>query len=183
MPTTWWLSSFSAMPTSTLNNGSRWATRIRSGATIMDLHLSGPVSIPKLFDARNRLFFTSNFEALHDRTTNQVVVPVATDLMRAGNFTQISQTIYDPRTRVYNAAGVGSASPYPGNIIPASDISPQAHRAAQVLPEHHRPRRQPQLPQLHSQCPLAHRFQPVQPAHRLGAKRAVDLVRPFQLGQ
>jgi hypothetical protein len=88
--------------------------------------LSGPVSIPKLFDARNRLFFTSNFEALHDRTTNQVVVPVATDLMRAGNFTQISQTIYDPRTRVYNAAGVGTASPYPGNIIPASDISEQA---------------------------------------------------------
>src|SRR5579862_727620 len=96
--------------------------------------LSGPVSIPKLFDARNRLFFTSNFEALRDRTTSQVRVGVATDLMRAGNFSQISQTIYDPLTRVYNASGAGTASPFPGNIIPASEISPQALALLKYLP-------------------------------------------------
>ena len=87
--------------------------------------LSGPVSIPKLFNAKNRLFFTSNFEALRDRTTSQVRVGVATDLMRAGNFSQISQTIYDPLTRVYNSAGAGTATPFPGNIIPTGQISPQ----------------------------------------------------------
>ncbi len=96
--------------------------------------LSGPVSIPKLFDARNRLFFTSNFEALRDRTTSQVRVGVATDLMRAGNFSQISQTIYDPLTRVYNTAGAGTASPFPGNIIPSSEISPQALALLKYLP-------------------------------------------------
>lgn len=101
--------------------------------------LSGPASIPKLFDAKNHLFFTSNFEALHDRTTNQVVVPVATDLMRAGNFSQISQTIYDPRTRVYNASGAGTADPFPGNIIPASEISPQALALLKYYPSTTKP--------------------------------------------
>ena len=87
--------------------------------------LSGPTSIPKVFNAKNRLFFMSNFEALGDRTTYQETNPVATDLMRAGNFSQISQIIYDPLTRVYNASGAGTASPFPGNIIPGSEISPQ----------------------------------------------------------
>lgn len=96
--------------------------------------LSGPVSIPKLFDAKNRLFFMSNFEALRDRTTYQEIAPVATDLMRAGNFTQISQILYDPLTRVYNSSGAGTASPFPGNIIPASEISPQALNLLKYLP-------------------------------------------------
>ncbi len=88
--------------------------------------LGGPASIPKLFNAKNRLFFMSNFEALRDRTTSQVTVPVATDKMRAGDFSEISQTIYDPLSRVYNSAGQGSATPFPGNKIPSSQISPQA---------------------------------------------------------
>jgi hypothetical protein len=96
--------------------------------------LSGPVSIPKLFNAKNRLFFTSNFEALRDRTTSQVRVGVATDLMRAGNFSQISQIIYDPLTRVYNSAGAGTASPFPGNIIPTSQISQQALNLLKYYP-------------------------------------------------
>jgi hypothetical protein len=96
--------------------------------------LSGPVSIPKLFNAKNRLFFTSNFEALRDRTTSQVRVGVATDLMRAGNFSQISQTIYDPLTRVYNSSGAGTATPFPGNIIPTGQISPQTLNLLKYYP-------------------------------------------------
>jgi len=96
--------------------------------------LGGPTSIPKLFDARNKLFFMSNFEALRDRTTTQVVVPVATDQMRAGNFSGISQILYDPLTRAYNSSGVGTASPLPGNIIPASEISPQAVNLLKYYP-------------------------------------------------
>src|SRR6516164_4058011 len=82
--------------------------------------LGGPVLIPKLFNGSNRLFFMSNFEALRDRTTSQITTSVATDKMRAGDFSAISQTIYDPLSRVYNAAGQGSATPFPGNIIPAA---------------------------------------------------------------
>jgi hypothetical protein len=96
--------------------------------------LSGPTSIPKIFNAKNRLFFMSNFEALRDRTTYQETSPVATDLMRAGNFTQISQIIYDPLTRVYNSSGAGTASPFPGNIIPAAEISPQTVNLLKYYP-------------------------------------------------
>jgi hypothetical protein len=86
--------------------------------------LNGPVSIPKVFNGKNRLFFMSNFEALRDNTTIQNKSSVAPDAMRAGNFslTPGVQIIYDPKTRVYPASGTPSASPFPGNIIPESRI-------------------------------------------------------------
>ena len=66
----------------------------------------------------------SNFEALRDVTVNQSKASVAPDAMRAGNFslTPGTKTIYDPATRVYPTTGAGTASPFPGNIIPTSRI-------------------------------------------------------------
>jgi hypothetical protein len=86
--------------------------------------LDGPVVIPKLINGRNRLFFMANFEALRDATVAQQKSSVATDAMRAGNFslTPGVQIIYDPATRVYPAGGTASASPFPGNTIPVSRI-------------------------------------------------------------
>ena len=90
--------------------------------------LAGPVSIPKVFSGKNRLFFMSNFENLRDVTVVQNKSSVAPDAMRAGNFslTPGVQIIYDPSTRVYPSSGSPSAVPFSGNIIPASRISPQA---------------------------------------------------------
>ena len=86
--------------------------------------LGGPVSIPKLFNGRDRLFFMTNFEELRDVTVNQVKASVAPDAMRAGDFSRTPgvQIIYDPATRVYPASGTPSATPFPGNIIPAARI-------------------------------------------------------------
>ena len=88
--------------------------------------LGGPLSIPKVFNAKDKLFFMSNFEALHDRLTTQLVGSSATVAMRSGDFSApgIPQ-IYDPLTRVVTGTG-GSATPFPGNIIPQSRLSPQA---------------------------------------------------------
>ena len=49
--------------------------------------------------------------------------------MRQGNFslTPGVQIIYDPATRVYPTNGTPSASPFPGNMIPTSRISPAAN--------------------------------------------------------
>jgi Carboxypeptidase regulatory-like domain len=90
--------------------------------------LAGPVSIPKVLNGKNHLFFMSNFENLRDVTVVQNRTSVAPDAMRAGNFslTPGVQIIYDPATRIYPATGAASATPFPGNIIPASRISPQA---------------------------------------------------------
>jgi Carboxypeptidase regulatory-like domain/TonB dependent receptor len=90
--------------------------------------LGGPVSIPKLFNGKDRLFFMSNFEALRDRLTSQVLSSFMTAAMRQGNFSQTPniQTIYDPLSRVTNANGPVTATPFSGQIIPASRINPAA---------------------------------------------------------
>ncbi len=83
--------------------------------------LGGPVAIPRLFNGRNHLFFISNWEELRDRLTTQANASVTTAAMRSGDFSTISQKIYDPATRVYNSAGVPvSAILFPDNKIPAS---------------------------------------------------------------
>ncbi len=89
--------------------------------------LGGPLSIPKLFDAKDRLFFMSNFETLHDRLTTQEVGSTATLAMRSGDFSASGiPQIYDPATRVFTGASTGTATPFVGNIIPPSRLSPQA---------------------------------------------------------
>jgi hypothetical protein len=87
--------------------------------------LGGPIQIPKLFNGKDRLFFLSNWEQLRDRTTSQSFASVATDRMRAGDFSvfgaQINRNIFDPLTRVYNSSGLAvSATSFPGNVIPSN---------------------------------------------------------------
>jgi hypothetical protein len=90
--------------------------------------LGGPVSIPKVFSGRDRLFFMSNFEDLKIRTTAQQAASVMTGAMRQGDFSQTPNILplYDPATRVTNASGQQTASPFPGNIIPQSRMNPAA---------------------------------------------------------
>jgi hypothetical protein len=89
--------------------------------------LGGPVSIPKLFNGKDRLFFMSNFEQLRDRLTTQQASSVATIAMRNGDFSAANRQIFDPATRVYNASGTAvSASPFPGNVIPANRLNSAA---------------------------------------------------------
>jgi hypothetical protein len=76
--------------------------------------IDGPVRIPKLFNGRNKLFFMANDEWLIQRQTTQSVYSVPTAQMFQGDFSQLGNIIYDPTTH----------QPFPGNIIPANEISP-----------------------------------------------------------
>jgi hypothetical protein len=97
--------------------------------------LGGPVFIPKLFNGHDKLFFMSNWEELRDRLTTQAVANVPTPAMRAGDFSGQPRQIFDPLTHVFNSAGNAiSASPFPGNIIPASRFSPAALKLLQFYP-------------------------------------------------
>ncbi|HEY7393000.1 MAG TPA: carboxypeptidase-like regulatory domain-containing protein, partial [Bryobacteraceae bacterium] len=80
--------------------------------------LDGPVRIPKVFNGRDRLFFMANYETLVQRQTSQSVYSVPTAAMFGGNFSQLGTTIYDPTTK----------TPFAGNIIPASMISPYSQQ-------------------------------------------------------
>ena len=91
--------------------------------------LGGPIRIPKLFNGKNRLFFMSNFEEYNSRNTSPQIITTLPAAMRNGDFSSLLSSgfvIYDPNSRTGNtiAQVVASQSPFPGNIIPASRISP-----------------------------------------------------------
>src|SRR5437762_12150630 len=88
--------------------------------------LGGPVQIPKVFNGKNRLFFAANYESLRDRKGLRQIADVPSVAMRNGNFSQIAPVLYDPATRMRNAANAVVATPFAGNIIPSSRFNGKA---------------------------------------------------------
>jgi hypothetical protein len=82
--------------------------------------LGGPISIPKLFNGKNRLFFMSNFEGFKSRRTDQGLYTTAPDSWRHGDFSSFATPLYDPFSRVSGANGVVTASVFPNNQISPS---------------------------------------------------------------
>jgi len=100
--------------------------------------LGGPLSIPKLFNAKDKLFFMTNFEGLRQRATSNNTYTVPTLAMRNGDFssilTRLKAQLYYPTGRTQTASGTAGVVPIPGNIIPASLISPQSLQMLAYLP-------------------------------------------------
>jgi len=97
--------------------------------------LGGPLSIPHLYSGKDRTFFFVNYEGqrLRQGAIFNSIVPNAAQ--RSGNFG--AKTIYDPlltctvtATNTCNNSGqkLGTVvrTPFPGNTIPSSRLSPQA---------------------------------------------------------
>jgi len=83
--------------------------------------VGGPVYIPKVYDGRNKTFFYfSNDNDLRPVSPAAIVNTVPTTLMTQGNFSQLSQLIYDPAT---TAGSPATRTPFPGNIIPTNRFS------------------------------------------------------------
>jgi len=98
--------------------------------------LGGPVSVPKLFDGRNRLFFMANYEWFRQRRTVQAISSLPSPAMREGNFGELplgTAGIFDPRTRA-NVGGQIVASPFPGNIIPSTRIASVSRQLLEFYP-------------------------------------------------
>jgi Carboxypeptidase regulatory-like domain/TonB dependent receptor len=90
--------------------------------------LSGPLSIPKVFDGKNRLFFMVNKEWFSQKQNLQNSATLPTSAVEGGDFSGFALKqggpvipIYDPATG--NASGVGRTQ-FPGNVIPANRIDP-----------------------------------------------------------
>ena len=93
---------------------------------------------------RDKLFFMSNFETLRETKTLQGLSNVATDRMRAGDFSASGRTIYDPATRVYSTDAAGniravSAQPFPNNTIPMARFNPISVKLLEFFPQATRP--------------------------------------------
>lgn len=77
--------------------------------------LGGPLTIPKIINGHNRMFFFFNYEGLRSHTVSSGfgLYPTAAEL--SGNFSA-DPPIVNPAT----------GKPFPGNIIPPSDFSSKA---------------------------------------------------------
>ena len=86
--------------------------------------LGGPISIPKLFNGKNRLFFMSNFEGFNSRLTTTSLGTVLTNQMRTGDFSAIlpAFALADATTRSGTYPNI-TQSTFPNNQIPASRLS------------------------------------------------------------
>ncbi|MBL8173349.1 MAG: TonB-dependent receptor [Bryobacterales bacterium] len=101
--------------------------------------LGGPLYIPKLYDGRNRTFWTFGFEAMTSALLTPATTTMPTAAQRAGDFSQLlavggQYQIYDPATIAPAAGGRFSRQPIPGNIIPASRVAPIARQLFEYYP-------------------------------------------------
>jgi hypothetical protein len=84
--------------------------------------IGGPLSIPKLYNAKNRTFFYVTGEAYRQQKPSSTVMAMPTALERIGDFSQSRtssgalQTIYDPTS--------SPRVPFPNNVIPRNTLSP-----------------------------------------------------------
>jgi hypothetical protein len=86
--------------------------------------IGGPLSIPKLYNGKNRTFFFLNYEGMRQRAGQVFNSLVPSPAQKSGDFSAPGlNTIYDPT----------NASPFPGNRIPTSRLSPQAQFFAKYL--------------------------------------------------
>lgn len=91
---------------------------------------TGPVIIPKLYNGKNRTFYMYGYEGIKETRPRGSVLTVPTEAQRTGDLSGLlklgsSYQIYDPMTRRAEGSRFRE-DPIPGNIIPASRISPIA---------------------------------------------------------
>ncbi len=89
--------------------------------------VGGPVAIPKLYNGKNRTFFFVNYEGTRERQGNVMNRTSPTPAMLQGDFSALTNTIFDPATTAPNPAGGAAVrTAFPGNRIPSSRLSSQA---------------------------------------------------------
>jgi len=97
--------------------------------------VGGPISIPKVYDGRNRTFgfYSQEWYKQNNLNTNAGTVPSVAE--KQGDFSGLKDAsgnlivIYDPTT----------GQPFPGNIIPQSRFSPLSASLLQDIPDPDRP--------------------------------------------
>ena len=108
--------------------------------------LDGPIVIPKVYNGRDKSFFTVQYENWNEIEPNTVTDSVPDPSWITGNFANDAYyngatksydpiTIYDPLTVTLAANGQYTRTAFPGNIIPASRINPVAQKILSYYPK------------------------------------------------
>ncbi len=83
----------------------------------------GPVRVPKLYNGRNKTFFYLAFEHYDDTQSASTLFAAPTALEKTGDFSK-SFTKSGGLLTIYDPLSTGTRTPFAGNVIPASRISP-----------------------------------------------------------
>jgi hypothetical protein len=86
--------------------------------------LGGPI-------VHNKLFFFGDYQRTIDNSGYVVRATVPTVQMRNGDFTQVTNGIYDPLTGAINGTG---RTAFAGNVLPSNRISPIAQKLIGFIP-------------------------------------------------
>jgi hypothetical protein len=133
------------------NNGNGSLLRPRQRREDYGFTLGGPIYLPKLYNGHDKAFFFFNFEQFRQTIiTNNVEYTVPTLAYRSGNFFPaltgrnlgtdglgraiLENTIYDPSTD-FVVNGLTYRNPFPGNVIPPTDLDPVALAIQNMLPQ------------------------------------------------
>lgn len=106
------------------------------------IFVGGPIVMPRVYDGKNKAFFTFGYEGIRNLAPTTGTSTVPTALMREGVFTEAPTVVYDPNS--YNATtnqrtplaaatcnGVAYAAGY---CVPQSEWSPVAMGLLQFFP-------------------------------------------------
>ena len=103
--------------------------------------LGGPLMIPPIYNGHNKTFFFLNAELVRFIQGVTYTATVPSPLELTGDFTQDTNAagqkivIYDPDTTASNPKGTGYIrTPFPGNVIPTSRISPVSAKILKYWP-------------------------------------------------
>ena len=107
------------------------------GANTFGFTLGGPVFLPKVYDGRNRTFWFASYEGAREGNGIDNTLSVPTAKMRAGDFSEVAQAIYDPFS-VAPVGGTPTRTPFAGNLIPASRQDPVAQKLMTYWPQPNR---------------------------------------------
>ena len=97
----------------------------------------GPISIPKIYNGKNRTFFYGAYEGYRQNQSLEGGALGPTAAERNGDFSALLPTVlYDPASTTYNASSNSySRTPIPGNILQPTSISPIAKLYQSLVPQ------------------------------------------------
>jgi len=105
--------------------------------------IGGPVILPKLFNGKNKLFWFFAFEGIQDSLPESYNLTVPTAAEKQGDFSALlalgsQYQLYNPYTAVQQGSTI-ARQPFPGNIIPASLLSPVGQKILSYYPAPNQP--------------------------------------------
>ena len=140
-----------------LNAGRSYTTNGKNGTLLrprsrnndFGFTIGGPLSIPKLYNGKDKTFFFFNIEEYRTTATGSGFTTVPTDAYRSGNFSSVltdrtltdqygnqipEGAIFDPKSDI-TVNGLVTRMQFPGNVIPASRFDPVALKIQALIPK------------------------------------------------